>query len=437
MAIGKEKVRMDENESKGIRAPRFKKTVWLIGAGILAVIILALLTIKLVIPAFRSDSQTVECPNCESLVHEDDSFCMYCGTELIDTCPTCGKEITLGDRYCMHCGAEIAVKAADPVTVSETEKTITVVSVKAVPQKTAYYVGDTVDTTGLSLEIVYNNGDTEIIETGFECFPTVFTEAGVQRVSVFHGEVTASFDADVSEVLISSIEIETMPLKTSYAVGESLDVSGLVLTAVYNNGSRESISAGFDVDQKILNTPGTVGVTVSYKDMTTSFPVKVYQPVNVGDTVTFGPYEWIVLNKKGEKVLLLAKSAVTLMSFNYKEASVTWETCSLRTWLNGSFLEQFSEEDRNQMIVASEINDEPVTSDKVFLLSKNEFQAYLEGSSKRFCYYEGTPRWWWLRFSDKASYVAPCITNEGGLGGLGYHITDTGVRPAIWVDFER
>ncbi len=72
MAIREEKVRMDENESREIRAPRFKKTVWLIGAGILAVILLILLTIKLVIPGFGSNPQTVECPRYKSLIHEDD-----------------------------------------------------------------------------------------------------------------------------------------------------------------------------------------------------------------------------------------------------------------------------------------------------------------------------------------------------------------------------
>lgn len=69
----------------------------------------------------------------------------------------------------------------------------------------------------------------------------------------------------------------------------------------------------------------------------------------VGNYVTFGTYpqtkagndatpiEWLVLARDGDKALLISRYALDAQPYNKDYTSVTWETCTLRTWLNGTF----------------------------------------------------------------------------------------------------
>ena len=86
-----------------------------------------------------------------------------------------------------------------------------------------------------------------------------------------------------------------------------------------------------------------------------------YRP---GDVVVFGKYEqdnkksngkedieWIVLAREGSKVLVISRYALACKPYNNKKTDVTWETCSLRKWLNNDFYESaFDEEEKNYII---------------------------------------------------------------------------------------
>lgn len=110
------------------------------------------------------------------------------------------------------------------------------------------------------------------------------------------------------------------------------------------------------------------------------------------DTVTYGPYTWIVLEENEKELLLLNTHSdfhdefVGVPYHNKKEA-VTWETSALRKWLNGEFLENFSEEERNRILETEVKNtDNPVygtdagadTRDRVYLLSMEEAQEHMD-----------------------------------------------------------
>ena len=50
------------------------------------------------------------------------------------------------------------------------------------------------------------------------------------------------------------------------------------------------------------------------------------------------PIEWLVLDKKDNKILLVSKYLLEFKSFNEGLKATTWETSSIREWLNTSFL---------------------------------------------------------------------------------------------------
>lgn len=83
-------------------------------------------------------------------------------------------------------------------TQPTTKKTVVSVSVEKLPDKTSYYYKDTINTQGMQLEVIYSDGSSEIVSSGFEISPSVCTERGVQTVEVEYRGFTGTFQVNVS-----------------------------------------------------------------------------------------------------------------------------------------------------------------------------------------------------------------------------------------------
>lgn len=64
--------------------------------------------------------------------------------------------------------------------------------------------------------------------------------------------------------------------------------------------------------------------------------------VKKSDIITFGKYEWIVLKKETGKLLIITKNVIETKEYNEAREDVTWETCTLRKWLNEDFYGKFT-----------------------------------------------------------------------------------------------
>ena len=159
--------------------------------------------------------------------------------------------------------------------VTVTDIALSGITVKANPAKTSYFVGDTLNTSGLALAAKYNNGTTQPVSSGFTCTPTALNTAGTQKITVTYGGKTANFNVTVNDVALSGIAVKTNPAKTTYYVGDTLNTSGLTLTATYNNGTTQTVSSGFTCTPTALNTAGTQKITVTFGGYTTYFSVTV------------------------------------------------------------------------------------------------------------------------------------------------------------------
>ena len=201
---------------------------------------------------------------------------------------------------------------------------------------------------------------------------------------------------------------------------------------------------------------------------------------NVGDTIFFGTYEqdnnifngkedveWLVLAKEDNKILVVSDKTLDCRKYNSSKTSVTWETCTLRKWLNGTFLNKaFSIAERAQIqnTTVSADNNPPystnpgnATTDKVFLLSINEVEKHFNSEEARKCtptaYAKAqgastsdtykTPSgaatcWWWLRSPGISQYGAAGVFSDGDVFENGYFV-DIGVsavRPAMWITID-
>ena len=179
-------------------------------------------------------------------------------------------------------------------TVNVQDVTLSGIAIASNPTKTSYYVGDTLDTTGLKLTATYNNGTTQTITGGFTCTPTALSTAGAQTVTVSYGGKTATFTVNVQDVTLSGIAIASNPTKTRYYVGDTLDTTGLKLTATYSNGTTQTITGGFTCTPTALSTAGAQTVTVNYGGKTATFTVSVELPVLPFVTLTFDPTDGVL-----------------------------------------------------------------------------------------------------------------------------------------------
>ncbi len=166
---------------------------------------------------------------------------------------------------------------------------MTGIEVISQPAKTVYWTGEELDTTGLELLATYSDGTTAQITEGFTVSGFDSTLAGQQTLTVMYGEATAEFTVFVEELYLDGIEINTLPAKTEYWVGEALDTTGLILDVFYSDDSVIEITEGFTVSGFSSTTAGKKTVFVYYQDQKTFFTVTVKTPELTGITVNTLP----------------------------------------------------------------------------------------------------------------------------------------------------
>ena len=201
--------------------------------------------------------------------------------------------------------------------------------------------------------------------------------------------------------------------------------------------------------------------------------------VKVGDIITFGnywqgkdksagkqPVEWQVLDVKDGKALVISKYALISHEYNEEWTGVTWETCTLRKWLNDTFIKDIFSAEEMKAVTLSDVsadknpdcntNQGNDTKDKLFLLSIKEVEQYfvsnekkiLGNEEKRLCkstkyaVYNGAYEssrgygWWWLRSAGLHSDCAAFVNDDGFVITPGelVDIYNRSVRPAFWLN---
>lgn len=171
---------------------------------------------------------------------------------------------------------------------------------------------------------------------------------------------------------------------------------------------------------------------------------KKFRQVQIGDRIRFGKNdkEWIVLDKQGEKGLIITKDSIGKKKYNEEGEHITWAKCSLRVWLNGEFLQKnFSMEERNKIEVTSvRSSDNPtyrtwdgrVTRDRVFCLSIEEANRYFKDNLAR-----AIGSWWLLRSPGHNSKYVAGVSSDGSIDDIGSMVEDNwNVRPALWINLN-
>ena len=167
--------------------------------------------------------------------------------------------------------------------------------------------------------------------------------------------------------------------------------------------SGNSGKTGKDAGQKSGKTEKVSGGTTGIRGVNVSGEKGIVSAEAVpGDTVTLGSYaasadgkkspvEWTVLENRNGYALLISKEAVDCLPYHDSWADMTWEKCSLRSWLNIDFLEKaFSPEERKSIVSSTVVNRDnsgnpggAVTNDQVFILDIDELEQYFDSDEDR------------------------------------------------------
>lgn len=210
--------------------------------------------------------------------------------------------------------------------------------------------------------------------------------------------------------------------------------------------------------------------------------------IKAGDIVGFGSYpqmesgndntviEWLVLEVQNDRALLISKYGLDAKPYNTKNKGVTWETCTLRNWLNTEFMNKAFSPSEQQAILKTAVDNSKKqgdsnwkttggnnTQDFIYLLSIAEAKKYFgaesyieKGSGKntasrvqptKYAIAQGAWAYgdslaakgaangfWWLRSPSSIQSGAAGVDTFGDLFFSNVNNKRAVVRPVLWLD---
>ena len=208
----------------------------------------------------------------------------------------------------------------------------------------------------------------------------------------------------------------------------------------------------------------------------------------IGNYVTFGTYpqtkegtdqtpiEWLVLDydETNNKMLLISRYGLDVQPYNTERGYTTWEECTLRIWLNNTFLNNaFSKAEQSVILLTNIDNSKDQghngwntnggndTQDRIFLLSYAEANHYFtvtkddssnltsrvapsayaktQGANERKdlkTVDKDDATWWWLRSPGIHQDNVACVFADGSLNDCSVRFKSVVVRPALWINLE-
>ncbi len=339
-----------------------------------------------------------------------------------------------------------------------------------------------------------DGGNTEVFhgvtETEFNTFSVYLSEKGATLADyqASGGSFSASIEV-AGKTIQFNYDTKTLEARVTYPKGtydERLDVAKSQLdTAVQllNAGKTDEALSAF------LSIPhySEYGPAAAFLETHPEFEAAARDAkYGVGNYVTFGhypqtsvgndstPIEWLVLAREGNKALLLSRCGLDAKPYNTEFTDITWENCTLRTWLNGTFLNKaFSKTEQGAILTTVVDNSSSQgygdwntnggnnTQDQVFLLSYAEANKYLgvtfeninntksrvaptayavkQGASMSDSNKtaDGTAAgWWWLRSPGFLQNVAADVITNGSLFSNYVDNVSAVVCPALWINLE-
>ena len=181
-----------------------------------------------------------------------------------------------------------------------------------------------------------------------------------------------------------------------------------------------------------------------------------------------------MLKRQGTRVLLVSRYCLDAQPYNTTQTTVSWDKCTLRTWLNDDFLNAAFTQREIGAIETTTVDNGikqgytfwktsgcSNTQDRIFLLSYAEAAEYF-GLTHTYCagmnskaavtdyaaaragYLDSAPKdadgktigIWWLRSPGANTEHGAMALSSGYVGSNKVSYTQAVVRPAMWLDLS-
>ena len=359
-------------------------------------------------------------------------------------CKKCGNQLSEGSAFCSGCGTPQGLHNPTVSVQTNTDEFIPSQPELVAKIKKTAIIGTPIIAVIIAFIVILN---TVIIPNGKYNSAVSLMQKGEYE------EAIAAFEA-IDGYKDSEDQIKNCIKNVKYNSAVSL----------MQKGEYEEAIAAFEAMDGYKDSEDQIKNCITEK-------LKVAEVAEVGDIVFFGAYEqdnntsngkedikWLVLEVKDGKALVISKYALDCKQYNTSRTAVTWETSTLRKWLNNDFINKAFSADEKAMIptVTVSADKNPVygtnpgnaTQDQVFLLSSTEANQYFSSDSARECeptdyavangaYVNGNC-WWWLRSPGCTLYSAANVIDVGVVDEIGFFVDDVSyaVRPALWIDLN-
>ena len=230
------------------------------------------------------------------------------------------------------------------------------------------------------------------------------------------------------------------PSNSSYVSSSSSSVS--------SDEDESTIIIGKDINESDLD-----GLDVTDNGNYFTFSFGEYMQGSSGE---IQPIEWRVLAVNDRKVLVISEKLLDYVPYTRECKKITWENCTLRQWMNNTFLcNAFSKEQQKKIATVTNDNSNysssgrnggNSTQDKIFALSIREANTYFPSNSDRIAYvtnyvysrgnaHKDYSSWWWLRSPGSENNYATDVRSNGHTDIDGYDVDclSVAVRPAMWI----
>ena len=278
------------------------------------------------------------------------------------------------------------------------------------------------------------------------------------------------------------VEIDTLNQALAHTTQRKLEYEQTISKAQTEASTAESALTEAKAAQREIETRLQKKEWIHWTDKAIITTAAIAPFQHVGSYATFGTYpqtksgkdatpiEWLVLNYDSatNKALLISRYTLDCQPYNNEKTNdITWETCTLRKWLNSKFINTAFTVQQQAAILTTTVDNSNShgdnyfissnnTQDKVFLLSYAEVRKHLTDINTRVCEitdyaakgktsFTDRVGTWWLR-SLKLSYydsisgvVIECFSYDDANYGhhRGTYINrPQGVRPALWLDLS-
>ena len=204
----------------------------------------------------------------------------------------------------MENGYAILVKATvDKAGTEDKPDPVTLESIAVTTRpRTTYWVGESFDPAGMVITATYSNNTTKTIsditaadKKGVSWTPDGALATSDTSVTITYGEKTTTVTVKVNVPTVESITVE--PSNMTYTPEAPFNPMGMVITATYTDGHKETIdNITTNGDQGVTWEPTTIAadtekVTIKYQGKEAEVPITLTPPTLDGITVVWSTEE--------------------------------------------------------------------------------------------------------------------------------------------------